>query len=64
VKYFPDRWKVENAMLYLRINGTWVLQKYKIVRGMQNNPTNLYLFTMPFKGLPVDSYFDLYNGNE
>jgi len=48
----------------MRINGKWILQKYKIYRGFNITPIGLYLFTMPFEGFPSNAYFDVNSGDE
>jgi len=60
--YIPDMWKIENSKLYMRLKGNWQLYKYYLKFGDENvyNPENLYLYTMPFEGLPVGSEFDIY----
>jgi len=64
IKKMPDMWKVENSTLHMRINGKWVLQKYKIKRGMYDTPIGLFIFTMPFDGFPKGGYLQIYGGDE
>jgi len=57
--YMPDMWKVEDSKLFMRLNGKWLLYKYYLKFGYENvfNPEDLFLYTMPFEGLPAGSEF-------
>jgi hypothetical protein len=55
--YIPDMWKVENAKLYLRFNGKWMLYKYYLESENEMTPSIIHLYSMPFEGLPENSEF-------
>lgn len=54
--YMPDMWKVEGSKLYMRLRGEWKPYKYYFARWSES-PKDIYLFTMPFEGLPAGGYF-------
>jgi len=60
IKKMPDRWKVENSMLYMRTNDKWILQKYKIKRDDDDIPIGLFIYTMPFESLSKEGYLKIY----